>query len=332
MRKNYSDNFAYHGCGENILEFASIMQNGIFSPIEAKKHGIKTFVENNNSYLDNVVYLAHPHQENGGALQVYILDGGISFLVDDIDKNYSYEFDSYSGFKDEVFVKDSIPKSKIKGIVVNSKIKNKRISELSFLNYIAPEYIFANALSIYTFLQDNGVDGLENILVLINKLGKSDIKSYEDRINQLLAEKMDEYYQMLLSKKDITVMDIVKYYNDLNLPIYDEMDVEEQCRDYKYSFGASRREKLKLDNWDATYIHREKTRIKDAPMKFSAGVALKFALEDLTGEERERVIEALEDLTVEERASNRSTKKCKKIQRRSLIESEEPLDNERHIC
>ena len=77
--------FCYHGIGENLLRYESIMNNGIVSESEGTK--IEGFSVNSSGHYngkDNIS-VAIPHDDNYGALRVYILDGGISFYIKDVD-------------------------------------------------------------------------------------------------------------------------------------------------------------------------------------------------------------------------------------------------------
>ena len=117
--------FCYHGIGENLLRYESIMNNGIVSESEGTK--IEGFSVNSSGHYngkDNIS-VAIPHDDNYGALRVYILDGGISFYIKDVDYILAGNTAHDSGFVDEGFVYKSIKKDNIAGIIINSKTQSK---------------------------------------------------------------------------------------------------------------------------------------------------------------------------------------------------------------
>lgn len=77
--------FCYHGIGENLLRYESIMNNGIVSESESTK--IEGFSINGSGHYNgkDKISVAIPHDDNYGALKGYILDGGISFYIKDVD-------------------------------------------------------------------------------------------------------------------------------------------------------------------------------------------------------------------------------------------------------
>lgn len=109
--------FCYHGIGENLLRYESIMNNGIVSANKGKK--IEGFSVNSSGHYNgsNNISVAIPHDDNSGALRVYILDGGISFYIKDVDFVLASNTRSDSGFADEGYVVDSIEKNKLKELL-----------------------------------------------------------------------------------------------------------------------------------------------------------------------------------------------------------------------
>ena len=57
----------------------------------------------------------------------------------------------------------------------------------------------------------------------------------QSKLEKNLGQKLESYYQDQLGKKDITLMDVIKFYNKSHLPIYDENDVQKQCKGYTHN-------------------------------------------------------------------------------------------------
>ena len=96
--------FCYHGIGENLLRYESIMNNGIVSEVEGTM--IKGFSINGSGHYNGKknISVAIPHDDNSGALRIYILNGGISFYIKDVDYILAGNTAHDSGFVDEGFV------------------------------------------------------------------------------------------------------------------------------------------------------------------------------------------------------------------------------------
>lgn len=234
--------FCYHGIGENLLRYESIMNNGIVSANKGKK--IEGFSVNSSGHYNgsNNISVAIPHDDNFGALRVYILDGGISFYIKDVDFVLASNTRSDSGFADEGYVVDSIEKKQIEGIIVNSNIRSKKISELSVIGKPGYGSIIPITESTVNQLRSRGIningtlESLEKQLIDVKDNVEMDFldrkKKIEDLRNQidvLLGEAVQELYNKKLQKDNATVMDVIHHYNHYKLPILDENDVKNQC-------------------------------------------------------------------------------------------------------
>lgn len=238
--------FCYHGIGENLLRLESIMNNGIVSANKGKK--IEGFSVNGSGHYNGStnISVAIPHDDNSGALRVYILDGGISFYIKDVDFVLASNTRSDSGFADEGYVADSIEKKQIEGIIVNSNIRSKKISELSVIGKPGYGSIIPITESTVNQLKSCGINingNLGNLKKqLIDVIDNSEmdyfdrekkIEEIRNQIDRLLGEAVQELYNKKLKKDNATIMDVIHHYNPYELPILDENDVKNQCKGIK---------------------------------------------------------------------------------------------------
>ena len=237
-----SDVFCYHGIGENLLRYESIMNTGIFSANRGMQ--IDGFEVNGTGGYNgqNNISVAIPHEDNFGALRVYIMDGGISFYIRDVSYTLASETNHDSGYVDEAFVLDEIPKNRISGIIVNSNIRKKKISQLSILGNPAYGSIIPIAKTTLAVLAKIGIEGPNNFDELLNQINttledesldyserKKKILQIKNKIDSELAKMVEVYYKTKLGKDDLDVMDVINQFNTLGLPILDENDVRKQC-------------------------------------------------------------------------------------------------------
>ena len=237
-----SDVFCYHGIGENLLKYESIMNTGILSANKGMQ--INGFAVNGEwcfNGKDNIS-VAIPHKDNFGALRVYIMDGGISFYIRNVSYTLASETNHDSGYPDEAFVFDEIPKNRISGIIVNSNIRKKKISQLSILGKPAYESIVPIAKSALAVLSKIGIEVPNDFDELLNQLNtiledesldsfarEKRIQLIKNKIDSELAKMVEVYYKTKLGKDDLDVMDVINHFNTLDLPILDENDVRKQC-------------------------------------------------------------------------------------------------------
>ena len=237
-----SNGFCYHGIGENLLRYESIMNTGILSANKGNK--IDGFEVNGTWCYNgqNNISVAIPHKDNFGALRVYIMDGGISFYIRNVSYTLASETNHDSGYPDEAFVFDEIPKNRISGIIVNSNIRKKKISQLSILRKTAYESILPIAKSALAVLSKIGIEVPNDFDELLNQLNtiledesldsfarEKRIQLIKNKIDSELAKMVEVYYKTKLGKDDLDVMDVINHFNTLDLPILDENDVRKQC-------------------------------------------------------------------------------------------------------
>lgn len=237
-----SNGFCYHGIGENLLRYESIMNTGILSANKGNK--IDGFEVNGTWCYNgqNNISVAIPHKDNFGALRVYIMDGGISFYIRNVSYTLASETNHDSGYPDEAFVFDEIPKNRISGIIVNSNIRKKKISQLSILGEPAYGSIVPIAKSVLAVLSKIGIEVPNDFDELLNQLNtiledesldsfarEKRIQLIKNKIDSELAKMVEVYYKTKLGKDDLDVMDVINHFNTLDLPILDENDVRKQC-------------------------------------------------------------------------------------------------------
>ena len=246
--------FCYHGIGENLLRYESIMNNGIVSESEGTK--IEGFSVNNSGHYnrkDNIS-VAIPHDDNYGALRVYILDGGISFYIKDVDYILSGNTAHDSGFVDEGFVYKSIKKDNIAGIIINSRTQSKSIRNCSVIGNQALGSIIPITESMIALLKSNGIEtssAIKDLEVQLNRVmddkevnfleKDKKVEKIRYQIDQLLGEAVQQFYNKKLEKSDATLMDVIQHYNTNELPILNENDVRIQCKGIQIEQPISRK-------------------------------------------------------------------------------------------
>ena len=170
------------------------------------------------------------------------MDGGISFYIRNVSYTLASETNHDSGYPDEAFVFDEIPKNRISGIIVNSNIRKKKISQLSILGEPAYGSIVPIAKSALAVLSKIGIEVPNDFDELLNQLNtiledesldsfarEKRIQLIKNKIDSELAKMVEVYYKTKLGKDDLDVMDVINHFNTLDLPILDENDVRKQC-------------------------------------------------------------------------------------------------------
>ena len=246
--------FCYHGIGENLLRYESIMNNGIVSESEGTK--IEGFSFNSSGHYngkDNIS-VAIPHDDNYGALRVYILDGGISFYIKDVDYILAGNTAHDSGFVDEGFLYKSIKKDNIAGIIINSRTQSKSIRNCSVIGNPALGSIIPITESMIALLKSNGIEtssAIKDLEVQLNRVmddkevnfleKDKKVEKIRYQIDQLLGEAVQQFYNKKLEKSDATLMDVIQHYNTNELPILNENDVRIQCKGIQIEQPISRK-------------------------------------------------------------------------------------------
>ena len=254
------ESFCYHGVGENLLKFESIMKNGIVS--QEMSEGIDGYTKQFDGYNgSDKISVVIPHEADeywqqyivqADSLGMFVLKGGISFKIENIPYTIAKSTERGTNLEDEGFVYDRIPKENITGIIVSSKIRDKNISELSFLGANRTEQAIPNVRKLTQFLIEQGIDEeeFEEIEDLISEYENAkekgvnlfapndinflkkdaELREITVRMDKIIANGFETLYKQKCNKSSVNVMDVVNLYNDRELPIYDENDIVQECK------------------------------------------------------------------------------------------------------
>ncbi|MCI8471306.1 MAG: hypothetical protein HFJ35_07670 [Clostridia bacterium] len=239
------ESFCYHGIGENLLKYESIMKNGILSTQRAQN--IDAYNKNGgvNHNGNDRISVAVPHDINQwGALNLYILENGISFKVQDCPYTLASATNNSSEYFDEAFIDEQIPVENISGIIVNSELRTKKIRELSTIGSPANNEVVNISKNIIRQLQAQGIkeEEFNDVYELIDEyttiFNNTNLDFLEQdkqlllirkKIDSIISMAVEELYKQRCGKEDVSVLDIIELYNDKNLPIYDENDIIREC-------------------------------------------------------------------------------------------------------
>lgn len=241
----FGDNTLLHSCGFNLASFVSIMKNGIVSSKYAKENNMSFARNFDGSNLDDYIscmrYLYVNKDVSDSAYALYAMNG-LSFILEDVD--YIYDKNEIIIHRsDEVLVKDYIPISKIKGIMVPSDYMDSKLSELEYIRHNATKYvnIKGNITVFKEFIKSIGgnvdssfFDDIDRELYAINQAYavssdddeknelREDLKDVISDLNYEIGNNLEEAFIKILDKDDICLEDVVRYLNSnyLNLPIY----------------------------------------------------------------------------------------------------------------
>lgn len=244
------ENFCYHGIGTNLLRYESILKYGILTKDSGTSYTAFSVNSSQAFNGNNNISIVIPHEDTkSGAINIYVFNG-ISFLITNEEYSHAYYTNSYSGIFDEGYVDHPIPPSNLSGIIIPTHLKNKRISELSLLKDVGTNSVVPIAQSIINTLIENGVDpksftDTQDLIACYDTINNDYNLSFDQRdqardqlqikLDTSLGQKLESYYQEQLGKQDITLIDVIDFYNQSHLPIYDENDVQEQCNGYTHN-------------------------------------------------------------------------------------------------
>lgn len=238
---NFGDNTLLHSVGFDLYKFNNILKTGIVSKNQAEKENIKYsrnyFGYNLDDYISMVRYIYVP-DTGVSAYQKYVLNG-ITFIVEDQD----FIFDvnkMHFNYSDEVFVKDKVDVSKIKGIMVSEDYLETNLSNLSMLPLETTSYINIKHTTdnIIRYLKNEGYncdmqyyeDILREMYFTLQALTKevndkdllNDFKETKYELDYYIAAEVEKCFSQKLNIKNATLGDAIEYINqkNLNLPIY----------------------------------------------------------------------------------------------------------------
>lgn len=240
---SFNDNTLLHCCGVNLASFVSIMENGIVSKKYASDKNISFSRNFDGSNLDDSIscvrclYVNRDIPDSSYSLYV---KKGISFIVEDVDFIYD-KGERFIHRSDEVLVKDYIPVSKIKGIIIPEDFMNLGLDELSYIKENSTKYAnirghiksFKNFICSLNGGKEVEFDDFDRELYFINQsyINSSDDDKLELKeefkdvicdLNYDIGNKLNDVFSNILGSENVTLGEVVKYLNScyLNLPIY----------------------------------------------------------------------------------------------------------------
>ena len=261
------EKFCYHGIGENLLKYESIMKHGIVSTEMAE--GIYAYNKNGgvNHNGNDRISVAIPHDvSRWGALNLYILGNGIAFKIENCDYVLASKTQNASEYFDEAFIDKKIPVESITGIIVNSKMSTKKISELSTIGTPANSEVVKTTINIMEQLKSKGIDeekfqGINELIGqyerIYNDLGlefmEQDVKlaTIKEKIDSILSKAVEEHYKKECKKDEVSVLDVINLYNDRKLPVYNENDIINECK------GRKVQQEIELNENESLQIKEE---------------------------------------------------------------------------
>jgi len=245
MGYKIGDTTLIHTCGFDILAFMNIMKHGIMSYDYAVEHGIPYFKNYHGSNLGDTISCVRPIYSNeevfDSAYELYVKHG-ISFFLEGVPFIYDKE-ERFIHRMDEVLVKDYIPVSKIKGILIPEEYVNLPLHCLPYIRKNATSYPLIKHKTDYMrkFFVGNGEDiqvdyynDIYNELYYIHLAYEKSEKEEERQylksehvnvihdLNELLGNDVERYFRKVLNKENVTILDIIDFVNDkeLHLDVY----------------------------------------------------------------------------------------------------------------
>lgn len=228
--------YAFHGIGENFLIMESILTNGLVS--DSQSHSVPSYFSNTNSIakINTANGISVVYEYNSGAYNSYIKNGGISFLINDVSGMVNKP-DSFPG---ESIVNGSIPSDKIIGVIVDSKLLNKRIEDFRFIQEHEATGQWIGKAKFLKFLIENRLgtkveeteemkfDGL--LMSLENAQNNASLSIFErdaaekealSHINRFIGKYASKMFTVESGIKNPTMLDVINFYNKKQLPILD---------------------------------------------------------------------------------------------------------------
>lgn len=246
-----SGNTLLHSILFNIPRLESIMRYGIISKEFASKNNIEYAKNFDGANLDDCIslvrYLYVNYNEEDSSYCIYVKNG-ITFIVEDVNFIYDKSDRIIHRF-DEVLVEDHISKDKIKGIMIPKDYEDSCLSELDIISPNMKNYLNVKNCADYIvkYLKNNNyqidyeyynicLKALKSINNEIYRLKLMNIpledNKYQDLLinfeevikdlNIFLAEELDNYFCILFNKDNVTILEIVDYFNKkyLNVELY----------------------------------------------------------------------------------------------------------------
>jgi hypothetical protein len=256
----------FHGVGQNLLKYISILENGIVTRNHSRN--IEAYTKNYDGYnADSMISIVMSPSINStytfAAFGKYIV-GGIGFVLKDSVGTRANGSRHDSGFIDEEFYHGNIDKQKIIGIIIDKDLINKRVSKLKVFNHMGTKYVDSTCVSILNFLNRNGIQKIDSTFIneLISKkksIEESNTLDYlyksklrDDIIEQMdskMGEYIEQYFKGVLKQDTVTLKNIVDFYNKDKLPLYDEKG---NLIDQRYIFALNLQNGISQENYERT--------------------------------------------------------------------------------
>ena len=258
LTKEYGEDICFHGIGLNFFVFYNILKHGILSYSKLKERGVISVRNyeglNLEDYISVACYGVHYYGPNT-AFEEHIKNK-ISFCIADVllyegkktRDYYVHEFDQKAikfphdrgEFSDERFVKDEIPLSHIKKIIIPRHLLSMKLDEIYYMDNGFSLKIISNKIeyyleniesfslakidrSIFNYYINN-IKNLndkldEELNKKLNKEGREEvIKQYNEnmrsiliKINHEIGSLLTKMYQIILDKEEIVVGDVIEY-------------------------------------------------------------------------------------------------------------------------
>jgi len=238
----------FHGICQNIIKYISILENGILTQKDSSK--ADGYVRNYNGCNEkqNISLAISPSltkESNSSAFESFVADG-IGFILKNLDGKIKKGV-----FNGEELHYGIINKDKIVGIIINSELINKKISQLDVLYGVGKGYIDDTCMNILKYIHNRGKKDIN--FIEFKELSKKKmeiyfdekLESYEriDKIKEItdcMGEKvsmhLEEYFIKVMDKENIVLKDVIDFYNINKLKIFDEKgnEINEQYM-FKYN-------------------------------------------------------------------------------------------------
>lgn len=255
LHRNYSG--CLHSIGKNIFRLNSVLEHGLLSYSRFSQLD-STFQRNfDGGNCDKWISVVPTNRvsRNEGASKEF-LKRGIVFVFDKTElyypddkvtssyaRSYGLPYTKNSGYSDEQYAFDFIPKDKIIGISLDKEFASKALTELDHYVYDSFNYeLFEKNVKSYLIKLGLLVNGrIPNELIsLLSEYKRIDEEASEDinllkqdiyadklekiscKINKYIANQISEYYRKKLNLREgskVTIQDAVLY--ELSISNYD---------------------------------------------------------------------------------------------------------------
>jgi len=241
----YDRSKVFHGIGFDFIRLKSILEKGILSEQAAKGEGVD-LKRNYGGYNlgDSVSVAESPAVNNSftfGCFGNYIKDG-ISFVI---ANEHAYKApkgsNQDSGYLDEAFVRYSVRKENIAGVMVPENLLDATLADLPLgLSKMGYAYIDERCEQLIKNLEvETGyiadITELKEIIKKKGELEKQELDYFEkdkqrkllfDQMERLMSQAVNLGFSQKLGKEHPTLKDVLKSYLPESMKIYNSKGVE----------------------------------------------------------------------------------------------------------